>query len=149
MKATDFEWRHPTLIRHGLIAAAVATYLFDPDDVVWRLIKASPDRRALEHGFFFVGTILIGEAWKLPGTINGFLARTTQKEFAGDPSASFFMPWDLLLSCLWRDFFCWFAASWCASFALCGAKMRRRDRDKLRMHDLRKFSRTGKPQNGA
>ena len=60
MKATDFERRHPNLIRHGLIAAAVATYLFDPDDVVWRFIKNYPDRRVLEHGFFCVATILIG-----------------------------------------------------------------------------------------
>jgi hypothetical protein len=60
MKATDFERRHPTWIRHGLIAAAVASYLFDPDDVVWRFIKASPDRQALEHGAFLVATILIG-----------------------------------------------------------------------------------------
>jgi hypothetical protein len=75
MKATDFEWRHPTLIRHGLIAAAVATYLFDPDDVVWRLIKASPDRRALEHGFFFVGTILIGVGAVLCTTADAFYRR--------------------------------------------------------------------------
>ena len=60
MKATDFERRHPTLIRHGLIAAAVATYLFDPDDVVWGFIKAGPNRRPLEHGAFLVATILIG-----------------------------------------------------------------------------------------
>jgi hypothetical protein len=60
MRATDFERRHPTWIRHGLIAAAVATYLFDPDDVVWRFIRASPDRRPLEHGIFLVATILIG-----------------------------------------------------------------------------------------
>jgi hypothetical protein len=58
--ATDFERRHPTVIRHALIASAVATYFFDSDDVVWRFIKASPDRRVLEHGVFLIATILIG-----------------------------------------------------------------------------------------
>lgn len=58
--ATDFERRHPAIIRHALIASAVATYFFDRDDVVWRFIKASPDRRALEHGCFLIATILIG-----------------------------------------------------------------------------------------
>ena len=60
IRATQFERSHPTWIRHGLIAVAVAIYLFDPDDVVWRFIKANPSRRPLEHGIFLVATILIG-----------------------------------------------------------------------------------------
>ena len=72
MKATDFERRHPNLIRHGLIAAAVATYLFDREDVVWKFIRNYPDRRALEHGFFFVATILIGTGAILCTTADAF-----------------------------------------------------------------------------
>lgn len=59
MKATNFEFRHQTLLRQLLIAAALATYLFDPDDIVWRFIKESRSRTALEHGLFLIATLMI------------------------------------------------------------------------------------------
>jgi hypothetical protein len=62
MKATEFEFRHQTLIRQSLMAAAVASYVFDREDIVWRFIKGSPARRELEHVFFLVASLLIGAA---------------------------------------------------------------------------------------
>ena len=60
MQATDFELRNPTLLRHLLVGAALATYSFDSDDVVWRFIKASPERRSLEHVFFLLAALFTG-----------------------------------------------------------------------------------------
>jgi hypothetical protein len=62
VRATEFEYRHQTLLSQLLIGAGLATYLFDPEDVVWRFIKDQPDRRALEHGSFLIATVLIGVA---------------------------------------------------------------------------------------
>ena len=59
MKATSFEFRHQTLLRQLLIAAALTTYLFDPDDIVWRFVKESRSRTALEHGLFLIATLTI------------------------------------------------------------------------------------------
>jgi hypothetical protein len=47
-------------VRHALIAVAVATYLFDPEDAVWRFVRDSPVNRLLERGFFLAATLLIG-----------------------------------------------------------------------------------------
>jgi hypothetical protein len=41
MHATGFERKHPAIVRLTLIALAVATYLFDPGDVVWRCVRNS------------------------------------------------------------------------------------------------------------
>jgi hypothetical protein len=59
VKATNFEFRHQTLLRQLLIAAALTTYLFDPDDIVWRFVKESRSRTALEHGLFLIATLMI------------------------------------------------------------------------------------------
>ena len=61
-RATEFEYGHQTLLSQLLIAAGLATYLFDPEDVVWRFIKDQPGRRELEHAIFFFATVLIGGA---------------------------------------------------------------------------------------
>ena len=60
MGATDFELRHPLLIRQAIIFAAFATYFADRDDVIWRFIKQSPHRTSLEHTLFLVATFLVG-----------------------------------------------------------------------------------------
>ena len=39
MKATDFEYRHQTLVHQLIVGAAFLTYLIDRDDIVWRLVK--------------------------------------------------------------------------------------------------------------
>jgi hypothetical protein len=60
MKATNFEVNHPILIHQAIVAAAIATYLADPEDIVWRFIKYSPNSRLLEHAIFLLATIFIG-----------------------------------------------------------------------------------------
>jgi hypothetical protein len=62
LTATRFEVRHETLLRQLIFAAAFSTYLFDPDDIVWRFIRQSPSSRALEHMFFFLATLLVAAA---------------------------------------------------------------------------------------
>ena len=62
LRATRFEIRYQTLLRQWIIAAAFSTYLLDPDDIVWRFIRQNPSRRALEHVFFFLATLLIAAA---------------------------------------------------------------------------------------
>jgi hypothetical protein len=63
MKATDFEDRHPVLIRRLIIVAAFLTYLIDPDDIVWRFIKDNATHRELlERSLFVIATILTGVA---------------------------------------------------------------------------------------
>lgn len=60
MRATNFETVHPILLHQGIIAVAFAAYLVDPEDIVWRFIKQSPNSRLLEHVLFFIATILVG-----------------------------------------------------------------------------------------
>lgn len=60
MRATEFERHHPRFLHLPIIGAAAATYLVDPEDIVWRLIAGSPSRILLEHVVFSFATILIG-----------------------------------------------------------------------------------------
>lgn len=62
MQATEFEYRHQTLLSQLLIGAGLLTYLFDPTDVVWRFIEQYPNRRQHEHACFLLATLLIGAA---------------------------------------------------------------------------------------
>ena len=57
MKATRFEYRYQTLIHLTLVGLAVLTYLIDPVDIVWGLIRHHADNRLLEHIVFGVGAI--------------------------------------------------------------------------------------------
>ncbi|HLY39724.1 MAG TPA: hypothetical protein VKR52_00875 [Terracidiphilus sp.] len=60
MRPSRFELRHPALIRGLLIGAAVSTYLWDRDDVVWRFIRNSPANHELEHISFLAAAMLVG-----------------------------------------------------------------------------------------
>ena len=60
MKATDFELRHQTPVHLTLVTAAFLTYLVDPDDMVWKLVRGEPHARLLERLLFAVATVLIG-----------------------------------------------------------------------------------------
>jgi hypothetical protein len=60
MKATEFEFRHQTLLRLLVVGAAFFTYLFDPVDVVWRVVEHRPNARFLERLCFACATALIG-----------------------------------------------------------------------------------------
>lgn len=60
MRTTEFERRQPAFIRGVLIAAAVSTYLFERDDVVWRFVRNSPANRELEHIAFLMAAVAVG-----------------------------------------------------------------------------------------
>jgi len=60
MRATRFEMRHYTLVHLLVVGAAWSIYLFDRDDILWRMIRVYPSRRLLEHVLFGVATVLIG-----------------------------------------------------------------------------------------
>lgn len=59
MAASDFEFRHQRLIHNLIVAAAVLTYLIQPDDIVWRLVKDRPEPHALERYIFILATLFI------------------------------------------------------------------------------------------
>lgn len=59
MEATNFEARHRTLLHQALVAAAFLTYLFSPDDIVWRFVRNSPAPHTLERALFILATIAI------------------------------------------------------------------------------------------
>jgi len=59
MKSSDFEYRHQTLIHQLIVAAALLTYLFDRDDIVWRFVKDTTTPRILERALFIAATIAI------------------------------------------------------------------------------------------
>jgi hypothetical protein len=60
MRAPNFETVHPILLHQAIIAGAFAAYLVDPEDIVWRFIKQSPNSRLLEHVLFFIATVFVG-----------------------------------------------------------------------------------------
>jgi|ERR1700677_3094790 hypothetical protein len=47
-------------IRFVLLLAGLSTYLIDPDDVVWRFIKTTPQPRLLEHILFGTAAAALG-----------------------------------------------------------------------------------------
>jgi len=59
MKATDFEYRHQTLIHQFIVAAAFLIYLVQRDDIVWRFVKDSTQPRELERSLFAIATLFI------------------------------------------------------------------------------------------
>ena len=59
MKATDFEYRHQTLVHQFIVAAAFLTYFVDREDIVWRFVKDSSAPRGFERFFFIVATVFI------------------------------------------------------------------------------------------
>lgn len=59
MKATDFEYRHQTLVHQFIVAAAFLSYLIQRDDIVWRFVKDSATPRELERSLFIVATLSI------------------------------------------------------------------------------------------
>jgi len=59
MKATDFEYRHQTLVHQLIVGAAFLTYLLDRDDVVWRFVKDTAAPHQLERLAFIIATLFI------------------------------------------------------------------------------------------
>jgi MFS family permease len=59
MKATDFEYRHRTLLHLLVVGLAVATYFVSRDDIVWSLVRDHSNNRFLEQVAFGVGTLML------------------------------------------------------------------------------------------
>lgn len=59
MNATEFEFRHQTLVHQLIVGAAVLTYLIDADDIVWRFVKDSATPHPFERLVFIVATLFI------------------------------------------------------------------------------------------
>jgi hypothetical protein len=59
MKATDFEYRHQTLLHLLLVGVAVSLYLFDRDDIVWALVRHHSNSALLEQAVFGAGTLIL------------------------------------------------------------------------------------------
>jgi hypothetical protein len=60
MKATEFEFRHQTLLHLLVVGAAFLTYLVNPVDIVWEVVEHQPNARLLERLCFALATVLIG-----------------------------------------------------------------------------------------
>jgi hypothetical protein len=85
VRATAIEVRHATLLRQLIFVTAFATYFVDPDDVVWRLIRQYPSRRMLEHGLFFIATLLIGGGAILCTRSGAFIPRPDPSSNTQEP----------------------------------------------------------------
>lgn len=60
MKATEFEYRHQTLLHFLVVGAAFLAYALQPDDIVWAFVKHHTTNRALlERLVFGTGTLMI------------------------------------------------------------------------------------------
>jgi hypothetical protein len=59
MRATRFEYRHQTSLHLLLVGLAVATYLRNPDDIVWALVRGHSDRALLERIVFGAGALML------------------------------------------------------------------------------------------
>jgi hypothetical protein len=59
MKASDFEYRHRTLLHLLVVGLAVATYFVSRDDIVWSLVRDHSNNRFLEQVAFGVGTLML------------------------------------------------------------------------------------------
>ena len=59
MRATDFEVRNETLLHLLVVGLAFLTYAFQPDDIVWALVKRHSDPALLERIVFSAGTLMI------------------------------------------------------------------------------------------
>jgi hypothetical protein len=65
MKATDFEYRHRTLLHLTVVLFAFLTYFIDRNDIVWALVREHGQARLLERAVFILATLLIGFATAL------------------------------------------------------------------------------------
>jgi protein-S-isoprenylcysteine O-methyltransferase Ste14 len=60
MKASEWEYHHQRLVHLLIVGVSFLTYLADPDDLVWALVRGRENARLLERVLFAVATILIG-----------------------------------------------------------------------------------------
>lgn len=58
IRATGFEFRHQTLLHLSLVGLALLTYAFDPDDIVWALVRNHTNSALLERMVFGLGALI-------------------------------------------------------------------------------------------
>lgn len=58
-KATDFEYRHQTLLHLLIVGLAVSNYFLTRDDIVWALVRDHSNSAFLEQLAFGAGTLLL------------------------------------------------------------------------------------------
>ena len=58
VKATDFEYRHQTLLHMMVVGLSLLTYLRDRVDIVWGAIRNHPDSAWWEHLVFGIGAFI-------------------------------------------------------------------------------------------
>lgn len=90
MKATEFEYRHQTVLHFLVVGAAFLAYAFQPDEIVWALVKHQTTYRALlERLVFGTGTLMIlgSAAFQTWATANRIpQANTSNRELSCDES---------------------------------------------------------------
>jgi hypothetical protein len=59
MKATPFEDSHRMLLHLLLVGLALLTYIINPDDIVWALVRHHSDSALLERLAFGIGTLVL------------------------------------------------------------------------------------------
>ncbi len=59
MQATDFEYRHQTVLHLLVVGLAVSTYLVSRDDIVWAVVRGHSNNRFLEQLAFALGTLML------------------------------------------------------------------------------------------
>jgi hypothetical protein len=82
MNASDFEYRHQTLVHQLIVGAAFLTYLIDREDVVWRFVKDSATPHGRERLIFIIATLLIalGAAISTRARVHGTPKRSVGTE---------------------------------------------------------------------
>ena len=90
MQVTDFEYRHQTLVHQLIVGAAFLTYLIQPDDIVWRLVKDRAEPQVLERLLFIIAAILI--AFGAPVLIPGCTAISATRGLSANSSTQ--LGWD-------------------------------------------------------
>lgn len=90
-QANAFELRRPFLIHSLVVVAAWLTYLFDREDLVWRLIRSHAQARLLEHAGFGCAAAAIGAgillgAWRADRdhVSEGWAPRSTRLRCVGE-----------------------------------------------------------------
>ena len=59
MRATRFEFQHQTLLHLLVVGLSLVTYLADPDDIVWALVRSHSDSASWERAVFGFGAMML------------------------------------------------------------------------------------------
>jgi protein-S-isoprenylcysteine O-methyltransferase Ste14 len=80
MRATDFEYRHQTLLHLLVVGLAFLTYVIQPDDIVWALVKHHTTYRSvLERLVFGTGALMIVGAALIQTRASAYGTRTASR----------------------------------------------------------------------